>query len=241
MSQTSAGRPELEAVRLLLERMGISPADLLQVRPARPPAPTFAEYAPVVAAAESPGTRRAYGSYRNRVIQAWGDRRIDEPLPSEIEQLRSQVQANAVARRNPRGRRSAAEYLVAALRCLYSRGGGRRIPGRGRHPGVEGGQPAAAAAPWRCARATWTPTNARFFLRELGGTFRWQPVSPTLMRHLLAHPAERGHGDRDLPLLRYRDGRPLTHRRRPRVEPVDSGAAPRPRRLRIAPTRRRRP
>src|SRR5262249_18437275 len=39
------------------------------------------------------------------------------------------------------------------------------------------------------------------------------PVSPTLMRHLLAHHTERGDGDRDGSLLRYRDGRPLTYRR----------------------------
>jgi hypothetical protein len=108
VSQTVVGRPELEAARLLLERMGISPADLLEVRPTRPPAPTFAEYVPVVTAAVSSGTRRAYGSYWNRVVQAWGDRRIDEPRPSEIEQLRPQVQTNVVARRNARGGRSAA-------------------------------------------------------------------------------------------------------------------------------------
>jgi hypothetical protein len=103
MSQAVASRPELEAARLLLERMGISPADLLGVRPTRPSAPTFAEYVPVVAAAVSSGTRRAYGSYWKRVVQAWGDRRIDEPRPSEIEQLRAQVQLNVVARRNARG------------------------------------------------------------------------------------------------------------------------------------------
>jgi hypothetical protein len=33
------------------------------------------------------------------------------------------------------------------------------------------------------------------------------------MRHLLAHHAERGDGDRNGSLLRYRDGRPLTYRR----------------------------
>jgi hypothetical protein len=37
-------------------------ADLLQAQPTRPPAPTFAEYVPVVAAAASSGTRRGYGS-----------------------------------------------------------------------------------------------------------------------------------------------------------------------------------
>ena len=117
----TAGPAELAAARLLLERMGICPADLLHVQPARPPAPTFAEYVPIVAAAVSSGTRRAYGSYWNRVVQAWGDRRIDEPRPSEIERLRAQVQAGVVVRANGRGGRSAAEHLVAALRCLYRR------------------------------------------------------------------------------------------------------------------------
>ncbi len=75
----------------------------------------------MVSAAVSPGTRRVYGSYWKRVVDAWGDRRIDEPVPSEIEQLRTQVQSNVVARRNARGGRLAAEHLVAALRCLYRR------------------------------------------------------------------------------------------------------------------------
>jgi integrase len=50
-------------------------------------------------------------------------------------------------------------------------------------------------------------------LREKGETERWQPVSPTLMRHLLAHAEERGDRDRDGQLLRYADGRPITERR----------------------------
>jgi integrase len=57
------------------------------------------------------------------------------------------------------------------------------------------------------------PDQCLIFLREKGCACRWQPVSPTLMRHLLARHAERGDGDRDAALLRYRDGRPLTHRR----------------------------
>ena len=86
--------------------MGISPADLLGVTPARPPAPTFAEYVPVVSAAVSTGTRRAYGSYWKKVLAVWGERRIDEPLPSEIERLRQQVQPSVVHRANARGGRS---------------------------------------------------------------------------------------------------------------------------------------
>jgi len=109
----------VEAALLLLERMGLSPADLAAVPQERPAVPTFAEYVPVVSAAVTAGTRRAYGSYWNRVVEQWGGRRLDEPSPSEIRQLMAYVKSHVVARRNARGGRSAAEHLVAALRCLY--------------------------------------------------------------------------------------------------------------------------
>ena len=67
------------------------------------------------------GTRKAYGSYWNRVVEQWGTRRLDEPTPSEIKQLVAHVRTNVVPRRNARGGRSAAENLIAALRCLYKR------------------------------------------------------------------------------------------------------------------------
>ncbi|RKN51264.1 site-specific integrase [Micromonospora endolithica] len=101
--------------------MGISPADLIEASAKRPLAPTFAEYVPVVAAAVSEGTRRAYGSYWKRVVEHWGHRRLVEPTPSEIERLAEYVKTHVVARRNARGGRSAAEHLIAALRCLYKR------------------------------------------------------------------------------------------------------------------------
>ncbi|MFF0532947.1 hypothetical protein ACFYT3_31830 [Nocardia amikacinitolerans] len=50
------------------------------------------------------------------------------------------------------------------------------------------------------------------YLREKGNTGLWQPVSPTLMQLLLRH-RDRGSGDPDTQLLRYRSGRPITHRR----------------------------
>ena len=83
--------------------------------------PTFAEYVPAVSAAVTAGTRRAYGSYWNRIVEHWGTRRLDEPTPSEIRQLMTWVKTHVVARRNARGGRSAQEHLVAALRCLYRR------------------------------------------------------------------------------------------------------------------------
>jgi site-specific recombinase XerC len=256
VSTTAASGPELEAARLMLERMGISPTDLLDVRPARPSAPTFAEYVPRVAAAVSAGTRRAYGSYWNRVVTAWGDRRIDQPRPSEIEQLRGEVQASVVARRNARGGRSAAEHLVAALRCLYRRAVADGYLDAADNPASKVSKPRRLASTRRaigdvrlaeinevavstgddpsldgllirlhtetaCRRGGALALRPRdldhdqclIFLREKGGTSRWQPVSPTLMRHLVAHHDERGDADADGALLRYRDGRPLTYRR----------------------------
>src|ERR1051326_6226022 len=111
----------VEAALVLLERMGLSPADLVAVPRKQKATPTFAEYVPVVSAAVSAGTRRAYGSYWNRILEHWGDRRLDEPTPSEIRQLMTWVKTHVVARRNARGGRSGQEHLVAALRCLYQR------------------------------------------------------------------------------------------------------------------------
>jgi hypothetical protein len=77
----------VEAAMVLLERMGLTPADLTAVPQPHTRVPTFAEYIPVVSTAASAGTRRAYGSYWNRVVEHWGGRCLDEPTPSEIRQL----------------------------------------------------------------------------------------------------------------------------------------------------------
>ena len=66
------------------------------------------------------GTRRAYGSYGNRVVDHWGSRCLDEPSPSEIRQLMAYAKAHVVARRNVRGGRGAEERLVAALLLSFS-------------------------------------------------------------------------------------------------------------------------
>ncbi len=110
---TASQQAAVEAALVLLERMGLTPADLAAVPQPRTPVPTFADYVPVVAAAVSAGTRRAYGSYWNRVLDQWGDRRLDGPTPSEIRQLMAYVKTHVVARRNagppsPRAVREAA-------------------------------------------------------------------------------------------------------------------------------------
>ena len=109
----------VDAALVVLKSMGLSLDDLTAAPRARTAVPTFAEYVPVVSAAVTDGTRKAYGTYWNRITEQWGGRHLDEPTPSEIRQLMALVKAGAVQRRNGRGGRSAQEHLVGVLRCLY--------------------------------------------------------------------------------------------------------------------------
>jgi integrase/recombinase XerC len=84
----------VDAALLILERMGLPPDDLTAARQ-RTPVPTFADYVPIMSAAVTDGTRKAYGSYWNRAVEQWGSRRLDEPTPSEIRQLVAYVRADA--------------------------------------------------------------------------------------------------------------------------------------------------
>ena len=220
---------------MLLEKMGINPADLTRASAGSPGVPTFADYIPRVSGAVSSGTRRVYGSYWNRVIQAWGSRPITEVTASDISQLAEQVKATVVKRRNARGGRGAAEHLIAALRCMYKYAVADGILTESENPAARVPKPrrlrsTRTALPdgrleeiLRVAAATGddpaldalllrlhTETACRrggalalmpedldaehclIQLHEKGETVRWQPVSPTLMSHLLAHGESRG-------------------------------------------------
>ncbi|MFI5898368.1 integrase [Actinoplanes sp. NPDC051513] len=124
MAESTIDQAGLEAARLLLERMGISPLDLVAGAAARPVAPTFADYVPVVAASISAGLLRAYGTYWNRVVERWGERRIDEVSASDIRRLIVDIKANRVQRRNGRGGRSGRS--TRSRRCGACIGGPRR-------------------------------------------------------------------------------------------------------------------
>jgi integrase/recombinase XerC len=111
---------DLNAVKILLARLGITPKQLLGTeRAANKYMPTFREYITQVSSAVSAGTRHAYGTYWRRIIDAWGDRRLNEPTSVEIKQLCEQFKDEVVVRKNSRGGRSATEHLIGALRCIY--------------------------------------------------------------------------------------------------------------------------
>lgn len=254
ISSHTSRQQALEAARLVLAGMGVSVHDLLIEATDRPPAPTFAEYIPIVAnAVGSEGTRRTYSSYWKAAVEHWGERRLDEPSTSEVRALVEHVKTHAVVQRNSRGGRSAAEHCVSALRCLFQRAMDdgyiddnparkvakpRRLPSTRRAisdadlakintiAGTTGNDPELDTLLLRlhtetaCRRGgalalrpqDLDPNKCLIFLREKGGTVRWQPVSPTLMKHLLQH-AEHRHAAWNGQLLRYRSGKRISPRR----------------------------
>jgi integrase len=247
---------DIEAARLLLARLGVTPEQLLTGPSRRDSVPSFSEYIDRVSEAVSSGTRRVYDSYWRRVREQWGERRLDDPTPLEIRQLCERVRANVVVRRNARGGRTAAEHMISALRCLYQYAVDDGYLTEADNPAIRVAKPRRLASTRRAladhqlaqinevAGSTGndpdldslilrlhTETACRrggalalcprdldeqhclIRLREKGETVRWQPVSPTLMRHMLLMRDERGTGEAADQLLRYRDGRPITYRR----------------------------
>jgi integrase/recombinase XerC len=94
---------------------------------------------------------KAYGTYWNRVVKRWGERRLDEPSPLEIEQLGKQVRAERVQRRNGRDGSGAEENFVAAMRCLYRRAVANGLVTEASNPAARwpsrgGSKPSAGAA-----------------------------------------------------------------------------------------------
>ncbi|WHT20185.1 tyrosine-type recombinase/integrase [Crossiella sp. CA-258035] len=110
---------EIEAARLLLARLGVSPEQLLAAPTTDTPMPLIRDYLARVANAVSPSTREAYGPYWRRIAEAWGERPLDQLTALELKQLAEHTRHEAVVRKNSRGGRSAAEHLVSAARCLY--------------------------------------------------------------------------------------------------------------------------
>jgi integrase/recombinase XerC len=248
---------QLETLRSLLKQLGITPEQLLtETTAASVAVPTFEEYVGQIAEAVSPGTRRVYGSYWRRICHHWGKRRITEPTPLEIKRLAEGIRSSVIVRRNTRGGRTAAEHLIAAMRCIYRHAVMDGLIREADNPAAKVAKPRRLASTRRAVPetqlaaiihiATTTgndphldgllirlhletacrrggalalrprdldPDQCLIYLREKGGTSRWQPISPALMQHLLAHHAKRGDGNRYGSLLRYRNGRPLTYRR----------------------------
>jgi integrase/recombinase XerC len=255
-------RAALDAALVLLSQLGISPTDLTNAAPARPPAPTFAEYVPVVSAAVTAGTRRVYGSYWNRITEHWGQRRLTNrrrPRSSPSSSRSAATSSSGVTPVAAAAPPNTSSPPCAASTATRSTTGTsmppinparkvdkpRRLPSTRRavadtrlaeinHIAATTGDDPALDSPilrlhieTACRRggalallpADLDPDQCLILLHEKGETVRWQPVSPTLMSHLQRHLAERpaqqmaARVGAPTPVLRYRNGRPITRRR----------------------------
>lgn len=240
------------AARLLLNQMGLSPADLVTPTSS---VPTFAEVVPAVRATLGAGTRRTYGTHLDHLENKWSGKRLDEVTKPDLDEMADTIRSSARINRASRGGTSAVEHFVSAVRCVYryaedhgwirpADNPARQLPFPARRKSHRYAIPSDRVAEI-CAVAATTGNDpgldalllrlhletacrrsgalslrphdldvaqCLIYLREKDGTDRWQPVSPTLMNHLIAHGLERG-SPQSGQLLRYRNGKPITHRR----------------------------
>lgn len=188
--QDPATDASIAAVTALLSQLGITPEQLLdRTRAPRPSMPTFNEYVPQVAAAVSAGTRRVYATYWRRVCESWGARRIDEPTPLEIKQLAEGIRGAVVARRNARGGRTAAEHLIAALRCLYRYAIADRLITEAQNPAARVAKPRRQASTRRAL-----PDKGLAQIIEVAGNTGNDPDLDTLILRLHVETACRRAG-----------------------------------------------
>lgn len=109
----------VHAARVLLSQLNLSPDDLTWTPPAA--VPTLADYLPTVVAAAGPGARRTYGSYWRRIHAAFGDRRLDQVIATDVETLLRQVIADRVLRANHQAGQYTGQHLIGAFRAIYTR------------------------------------------------------------------------------------------------------------------------
>ena len=194
-TQTGGGQAELDAARLLLARMGISPADLLHGATARPPAPTFSDYLPVVAKTVSDTSRRAYSSYWKKVVDQWGHRRLDEPTPSDVKQLGEYVLERPAADLFQRsGTTNRAAGTVTERRALLRKGVGDAwnktcgLPGRDQGVAVPASNVVPKIICWRIragqttSRADRTASASSMPRAPIRGRWHKRPNAPTCAR-----------------------------------------------------------
>lgn len=103
----------------LLSRLGLSVEDLSVSMAPSTEVPTFTSYLTQLRESLPPVTVKNYESYWRVVEKYWGERRLDDVAPTEIDRLVNQHRANAVVRSNSRDGRGAATSLISALRCIY--------------------------------------------------------------------------------------------------------------------------
>ncbi|GLY44506.1 hypothetical protein Amsp01_105290 [Amycolatopsis sp. NBRC 101858] len=114
------------AAEIVLAKLGLS---LDQVADLAKPkvVPTFAEYVPEVEKTTSESSSKTWRYYWQVLVDEWGDRPIDEPLASEINQLANLVQQRAAAKSPSYTGQGARALFIDAVKCLYRCAAGDKL------------------------------------------------------------------------------------------------------------------
>jgi integrase len=114
------------AAEIVLVKLGLS---LNQVADLAKPKvmPTFAEYAPEVEKTTPETSSKTWKFYWNVLVDEWGDRPIDEPRASEINQLANLVQQRAAAKSPSYTGQGARSLFIDAVKCFYRCAAGDKL------------------------------------------------------------------------------------------------------------------
>ncbi|MFD8246697.1 hypothetical protein [Nocardia sp. NPDC059691] len=121
---------DIATVAMMMDRLGLTVADLSAQTGSTRAVPTFAEYIPTVLAAMPDGrTRTHYQTYWNKILAqpGWAQRRLDEPTPADLRRLCETIRAQRVIRRSDRGGREVVGHVIDVWRRLYKHAEDNRI------------------------------------------------------------------------------------------------------------------
>ncbi|WP_284742282.1 tyrosine-type recombinase/integrase [Amycolatopsis sp. RTGN1] len=114
------------AAEIVLAKLGLSLDQVADV--AKPKVmPTFAEYAPEVAKTTPASSSETWKFYWKVLVDEWGDRPIDEPRASEINQLANLVQQRAAAKSPSYTGQGARSLFIDAVKCFYRCAAGDKL------------------------------------------------------------------------------------------------------------------
>ncbi|MEV6646893.1 tyrosine-type recombinase/integrase [Amycolatopsis sp. NPDC051371] len=114
------------AAEIVLAKLGLSLDQIAGLSKTRV-MPTFAEYVPQVAKTMPESSSKTWRYYWQVLVDEWGDRPIDEPRASEINQLANLVQQRAAAKPQSSTGRGARSLFIDAVKCLYRCAAGDKL------------------------------------------------------------------------------------------------------------------
>jgi integrase/recombinase XerC len=121
---------DVAAVRMMMDRLNLTVAELGDDSGRAANVPTFAEYIPVVRASMPAGrTRDHYQTYWTKILAqpGWAERRLNEPTLAQLQALCEAIKTQRLIRRNGRDGRDVVRHVIDALRRIYTHAEDSRI------------------------------------------------------------------------------------------------------------------